>query len=408
MQAYFAAPQPVTDPSWYPNSSATHHITSDLANLNMRAEEYIGLGQIKMGNGTGLDIKHIGQTKILTPTTYFPLHDVLHVPLIKKNLLSVHKFTKDTNTYLEFHPSCFFVKDRATGKVLVQGLSNHGLYSFSSSLFRCCGPSSHPVSPAFVNERATLTQWYSRLRHAALRVVSNVVSKFGLLVFANKMDNSCPTCLSSKSHRLVFPLSTSRVTAPLELIYTDVWGLSPFCSSTGNKYYVSFMDSFSRYTWFYPMSCKSDVSSIFLKFQKYVERYFNLKIKTIQSDWGGGYRSLHQILQSNGISHRLSCPHTPQQIGVIKRKHHHLVETGLALMSHAGVPLKFWDDAFQTACYLINRMPTPLLQKSYPYETLFFPLLITLSYGFLVVNVGLIFVLILLINFNLVLFLVFF
>ena len=44
MQAYFAAPQPVTDPSWYPNSSATHHITSDLANLNMRAEEYIGLG----------------------------------------------------------------------------------------------------------------------------------------------------------------------------------------------------------------------------------------------------------------------------------------------------------------------------------------------------------------------------
>ena len=84
MQAYFAAPQPVTDPSWYPNSSATHHITSDLANLNMRAEEYIGLGQIKMGNGTGLDIKHIGQTKILTPTTYFPLHDVLHVPLIKR------------------------------------------------------------------------------------------------------------------------------------------------------------------------------------------------------------------------------------------------------------------------------------------------------------------------------------
>ena len=324
-----------------------------------------------MGNGTGLDIKHIGQTKILTPTTSFLLHDVLHVPLIKKNLLSVHKFTKDTNTYLEFHPSCFFVKDRATGKVLVQGLSNHGLYSFPSSLFRCCGPSSHPVSPAFVNERATLTQWYSRLRHAALRVVSNVVSKFGLLVFANKMDNSCPTCLSSKSHRLVFPLSTSRVTAPLELIYTDVWGLSPVCSSTGNKYYVSFMDSFSRYTWFYPMSCKSDVSSIFLKFQKYVERYFNQKIKTIQSDWGGEYRSLHQILQSNGISHRLSCPHTPQQIGVIKRKHHHLVETGLALMSHAGVPLKFWDDAFQTACYLINRLPTPLLQNSSPYETLF-------------------------------------
>ena len=204
MQAYFAAPQPVTDPSWYPDSGATHHITSDLANLNMRAEKYTGSNQIKMGNGTGLDIKHIGQTKIFTPITSFLLHDVLHVPLIKKNLLSVHKFTKDTKTYLEFHPSCFFVKDQATGKVLVQGPSNHGLYSFPSSLFRRRGPSSRPVSSAFVSERATLTQWHSRLGHPALRVVSHVVSKFGLPVFANKMDSSCPACLSSKSHRLVF------------------------------------------------------------------------------------------------------------------------------------------------------------------------------------------------------------
>ena len=177
-----------------------------------------------MGNGTGLDIKHIGQTKILTPTTSFLLHDVLHVPLIKKNLLFVQKFTKDTNTYLEFHLSCFFVKDRATGKVLVQGPSNHGLYSFLSSLFRRRGPSSHPIFSAFVSEHATLTQWHSRLGHPALQVVSHVVSKFGLPVFANKIDNSCPARLSSKSHRLVFPLSTSRVAAPLELIYTDVWG----------------------------------------------------------------------------------------------------------------------------------------------------------------------------------------
>ena len=43
MRAYFATPQPVTDPSWYLDSGATYHITSNLANLNMRAEEYTGL-----------------------------------------------------------------------------------------------------------------------------------------------------------------------------------------------------------------------------------------------------------------------------------------------------------------------------------------------------------------------------
>jgi hypothetical protein len=42
----------------------------------------------------------------------------------------------------------------------------------------------------------------------------------------------------------------------------------------------------------------------------------------------------------------VSCPHTHQQNGAIERKHRHIVETGLALLSHAHLPLKFWDDAF--------------------------------------------------------------
>jgi hypothetical protein len=47
------------------------------------------------------------------------------------------------------------------------------------------------------------------------------------------------------------------------------------------------------------------------------------------------------------------------------------VETGLALLSHSDMPLQYWDDAFQTACYLINRLPTPILQNKSPFEKLF-------------------------------------
>jgi hypothetical protein len=119
------------------------------------------------------------------------------------------------------------------------------------------------------------------------------------------------------------------------------------------------------------MSNKSDVCDIFLQFQRNVERLFSSKIKIIQSDWGGEYRSLSKLLQNIGISHRLSCPHTHQQNGAVKCKHSHIVETGLALLSHAYVPLTHWDDAFQTACYLINRLPTHLLKNKSPYELLF-------------------------------------
>lgn len=155
------------------------------------------------------------------------------------------------------------------------------------------------------------------------------------------------------------------------MIYTDVWGPSPLCSTVGNKYYVSFLDVHSRYTWLFTISLKSDVCIIFLQFQKYVEQFFNSKIKIVQSDWGSEYRSLSKLLQNMGISHRLSCPHTQQQNGVVEHKHHHIVETGLALISHAHVPTQYWDDAFQTTCFLINRMPTLTLKNYSPYEILF-------------------------------------
>ena len=83
-----------------------------------------------MSNGTRLPIKHIGTTQISNPTTTFRLNNVLHVLDISNNLLSVHKFTNNTHTLMEFHPSLFRVKDLATRRLLLIGPSKHGLYPF--------------------------------------------------------------------------------------------------------------------------------------------------------------------------------------------------------------------------------------------------------------------------------------
>ena len=99
------------DQNWHTNSEASHHISSDLANLNLKAKEYGGSNQIRVGNGTSLSIKHIGTAQISIPSFKFQLNNVLHVPQIRKKLLSVHQFT---NAYFEFHPYNFFVKDQGT------------------------------------------------------------------------------------------------------------------------------------------------------------------------------------------------------------------------------------------------------------------------------------------------------
>jgi hypothetical protein len=126
MQALLATPQQATDQNWYLDTGATHYVTHDLANLNLRANEYQGSDHIRVGNGTRLPIKHIGTTQISTPTTTFRLNNVLHVLDISNNLLSVHKFTNDTRTLMEFHPSLFRVKDLATRHLLLQGRVSMG------------------------------------------------------------------------------------------------------------------------------------------------------------------------------------------------------------------------------------------------------------------------------------------
>jgi hypothetical protein len=96
------------------------------------------------------------------------------------------------------------------------------------------------------------------------------------------------------------------------------------------------------------------VFNIFLEFQSLVERMFNKKIISVQSDWGGEYEHLNSYFRKLGITHQVSCPHTHQQNGSVERKHHHIVDMGLALLAHASMPLKYWDEAFLAATYLIN------------------------------------------------------
>jgi len=179
----------------------------------------------------------------------------------------------------------------------------------------------------------------------------------------------CDSCQRAKSHQLPYPSSSSESSAPLALIFSDVWG--PACDSFGrNKYYVSFIDDYSKFTWIYLLKHKSEVFQRFREFQSFVERKFDRKIIAMQSDWGGEYERLNSFFRQIGISHLVSCPHAHQQNGAAERKHRHIVEVGLSLLARSSMPLKYWDEAFLAATYLINRTPSKVLQFQTPLERL--------------------------------------
>ncbi|MGV7953807.1 hypothetical protein PJO47_29535, partial [Mycobacterium kansasii] len=72
-----------------------------------------------------------------------------------------------------------------------------------------------------------------------------------------------------------------------------------------------------------------------------------------------------------GILFQSSCPSTPQQNGVIERKHRHLLNVGRALRIDVNLPLGFRGESLLTAAYLINRLPTLVLRHKSSYEMLY-------------------------------------
>ncbi|KAL1222307.1 Retrovirus-related Pol polyprotein from transposon RE1 [Cardamine amara subsp. amara] len=121
----------------------------------------------------------------------------------------------------------------------------------------------------------------------------------------------------------------------------------------------------------YPLRRKSQVAETFIKFKNLVENKFQHRIVNFHFDNGGEFMVMASYLANQGISHYTTPPHTPELTGISERKHRHIVETGLSLLSHASLSIDFWTYAFSTAVYLINRLPSSVLQFHTPYELLF-------------------------------------
>ncbi|KAL4296184.1 hypothetical protein GQ457_12G002980 [Hibiscus cannabinus] len=151
---------------WFVDSGASHHVSPDAKNL-LESSDYSGPGKLTVGNGAHLGISKIGQASLISHPRDLVLHNVLHVPSITKNMVSVSKLAKDNQVFLEFHAQSCVVRDEDTGAVLLTGDEVDGLYRFNTAL-----PTSYYSNNAFPIE-ANVTQsstdlyslWHRRLGH---------------------------------------------------------------------------------------------------------------------------------------------------------------------------------------------------------------------------------------------------
>jgi hypothetical protein len=152
-----------------------------------------------------------------------------------------------------------------------------GLYPLPHASSSSIGGQAHGVI------KSSPSLWHRRLGHPSLAVVHQVLRDNKIPFSESVQESVCDAYQKAKSHQLPYPKSSSVSTFPLELVFSDVWGPAP--ASVGRyKYYVSFIDDYSKCTWIYLLKNKSDVFQKFHDFQHLVERLFDKKIIAMQTD----------------------------------------------------------------------------------------------------------------------------
>lgn len=208
--------------------------------------------------------------------------------------------------------------------------------------------------------------WHGKLGHLNYNSLSLMFQK-GCIANKSVSSSPCSACSLRKSKTLPFSVSTNKSTSPFELIHSDLWGPSPVLSAVEYKYFVLFIDDYTRFTWVYLLKRKSEVSHIFKYYVAMSKNQFDCDIKKLRSDSGGEYMSNDFQAFFKGILHERSCPGTPQQNGVPERKNRHILDTVRTILLESAVPPTFWDEAIRTSVFLINRQLSKNLQNESPY-----------------------------------------
>ncbi|XP_055814518.1 uncharacterized protein LOC129884204 [Solanum dulcamara] len=122
----------------------------------------------------------------------------------------------------------------------------------------------------------------------------------------------------------------------------------------------------------FPLDEKFDSANfaIFKNFKAFVERQSGCKLKSLRSDNGGEYTSneFNKYCEEMGIDHKLTVSYSPEQNGVSERKNRTVVEMARCLLLEKKLPQSFWAEAVYTSVYLLNRLPTKVVDKKTPIE----------------------------------------
>lgn len=303
------------------------------------------------------------------PARLLEFHDVLHVPDLRSNLLSVLFLTEKKSYEVKIQKSVMYFKQNNRLLFTASVFPNHHavlngqivpMSDFAGLISTC------PLDSSL---------WHRRFCHLNKGYVHKLLSGelvTGITVKSkSSMDPICEPCLAGKQRHADIPrVAQHHATVPLALVHSDVHGPLPVRSRHHYRYWITFIDDASRFWAVLPLKDKAGAFAAFKQFKAVAENQLNCRIKVLRNDKGGEYVSTEfkTFCSAHGIQVQHTERNEPHQNGVAERANRTLHESVISMLNESRLPATFWWDAVTTFVHVHNRSPTSALRSGTPYE----------------------------------------
>nr|GEX36383.1 putative ribonuclease H-like domain-containing protein [Tanacetum cinerariifolium] len=332
------------------DSGCSRHMTGNMSYLSDFEELNVGYvafgGNLKGGKITG-------KGKIRTSKLEFD--NVYFVKELKFNLFSVSQMCDKKNSVLFTDTECLVLSSNFKlpdeSQVLLRVPRENNMYNVNLKNIVLSGDLTCLFAKATLDES---NLWHIRLAHVNFKTINklvkeNLVRGLPTKVFEN--DHTCVACKKGKQHKASCKTKpVSSIDQPLFRLHMDLFGPTFVKSLNKKSYCLVIIDDYSRFTWVFFLATKDKTTPILKTFLSGLENQLSLTVK--------------------GIKREFSVPMTPQQNGIAERKNRTFIEATRTMLADLLLPIPFWAEAVNTACYVQNRVLVTKPHNKTPYELL--------------------------------------
>ena len=348
---------------WILDSGATSHMCRNkgmFSSFKMKKQEIV------LASGDIIYAEGFGDVVLLTKQNVkYTLLNVWYVPKLHSNFISITKIVESGKQVIFKNNSALI---KAENELIASAKLENKVFILKAKLHN------EAINAVAGSKQLDLAiKWHRRYGHLNMKDLNKLSNKN----MVNGLDGglpaeiSCETCalckITAKPFHTYSGVQSHEV---LELVHTDLCGPMNVKTLAGSRYFITFVDDYSRYVCIYFLKDKSDVFEAFSKYVTMAERQTGKKLKILRSDNGTEYvnKKFKDYCSRNGVIHQTTMVYTPQQNGIAERLNRTLCEMSRCMLKQSELQQYMWGEAVGTSVFLRNRAPTSILKDATPFE----------------------------------------